>query len=144
MEAPVDKINCYSNTCKMLSLFLKRNEIVGNADNLLPLLVYTIALNPPKDLILDLQFVMKYRVAEYFQGESSYFLTTMFAATQYLSSSSHSTVVVTETKQHAVEKEIPLMDRIKRKLLDPAESNISSSDLKFILDHFVSLPSSHE
>ena len=96
--------------------------------------------------------MVKYRVAQQFQGEASYFVTTMFAAVQYLSTQStmakklQESLLISETddkyeaKQEVQEEKVlsPRERReiISKKLLSDPET-LSKTDMMFILESFV-------
>ncbi|KAL8275871.1 hypothetical protein Esti_000207 [Eimeria stiedai] len=87
VKAPRDKIRLILSACKLLiSVLEKARRTAPAADDLLPLLIYTVIKTRPPRLHTNIQFVAAYRHPARMQGEEAYFFTHFCSAAAFVKS----------------------------------------------------------
>lgn len=84
-RAPRDKMVCVLNSCKVIFGLLKHTKLAhGGADNFIPLLIYTILKSEIQSLVSNVNYIERFRLAEFLQGESSYYLSSLQGAINFI------------------------------------------------------------
>ncbi|KAL8424782.1 hypothetical protein Efla_000996 [Eimeria flavescens] len=87
VRAPRDKTRLILSACKLLMAVLeKTRRAAPAADDLLPLLIYTVIKTRPPRLHSNIQFVAAYRHPARMQGEEAYFFTHFCSAAAFIKS----------------------------------------------------------
>lgn len=81
-KAPRAKIICLLNACKLLFQLIKSSEQHQNADEFLPLLVYTTWKAKVKHLYSDLHYLERFSFIK--TSETQYYLVSLSAAAEYI------------------------------------------------------------
>lgn len=83
---PLGKINRLKDVHKAIIDTLSHFHPSSSADELMPMLIYTLITLPPEDLnvISDLHFIQRFRWEPKLYGEAAYCLTTLEAAISFL------------------------------------------------------------
>ena len=90
-KAPRDKMICILNSCKILFAFLKRRDKDSNADDFIPLLIYTLlhsgapALKFGLDnLASNCSYIENFRRSDFLTGENRYYLSSFQGVIQFI------------------------------------------------------------
>ncbi|OEH74265.1 vacuolar sorting protein 9 domain-containing protein [Cyclospora cayetanensis] len=87
VRAPRDKLRLILSGCRMLMAALERRQrAAATADDLLPLLIYTVIKARPPRLHSNIQFVAAYRHPARMHGEEAYFFTHFCSAAAFIKS----------------------------------------------------------
>lgn len=81
-RAPRAKIICILNCCKILFQLIKKNDQNQNADEFLPLLIYTVLKSKPSNLYSNISFIERFSFAK--SSEVEYYLVSLNAACEYI------------------------------------------------------------
>ncbi|KAK8026949.1 VPS9 domain-containingprotein [Apiospora marii] len=83
---PLGKLNYLKAAQKSIVDTLSHFQLSSSADEIMPLLIYTLITMPPEklDVISDLKFIQRFRWEEKLDGESTYCLTNLEAAILFL------------------------------------------------------------
>ncbi|KAK7951674.1 uncharacterized protein PG986_007402 [Apiospora aurea] len=83
---PLGKLNYLKAAQKSIVDTLSHFQLSSSADEIMPLLIYTLITMPPEqlDVTSDLKFIQRFRWEEKLDGESTYCLTNLEAAILFL------------------------------------------------------------
>lgn len=83
---PLGKLNCLKATHKSIVDTLSYFHPSSSADEIMPMLIYTLITMPPESLnvISDSNFIQRFRWEEKLEGEAAYCLTNLEAAITFL------------------------------------------------------------
>ncbi|KAI2642614.1 hypothetical protein GGS21DRAFT_537090 [Xylaria nigripes] len=83
---PLGKLNCLKAAHKSIVDTLSYFHPSSSADEIMPMLIYTLITTPPENLgvISDLNFIQRFRWEEKLEGEAAYCLTNLEAAITFL------------------------------------------------------------
>lgn len=83
---PLGKLNCLKATHKSIVDTLSYFHPSSSADEIMPMLIYTLITMPPENLnvISDCNFIQRFRWEEKVEGEAAYCLTNLEAAITFL------------------------------------------------------------
>ncbi|KAK6841701.1 hypothetical protein PG987_002561 [Apiospora arundinis] len=83
---PLGKLNYLKAAQKSIVDTLSHFDLSSSADEIMPLLIYTLITMPPEklDVTSDLKFIQRFRWEEKLDGESTYCLTNLEAAILFL------------------------------------------------------------
>ncbi|KAI1431932.1 hypothetical protein GGR50DRAFT_677067 [Xylaria sp. CBS 124048] len=83
---PLGKLNCLKAAHKSIVDTLSYFHPSSSADEIMPMLIYTLITMPPDNLnvISDLNFIQRFRWEEKIEGEAAYCLTNLEAAITFL------------------------------------------------------------
>ncbi|KAI1818779.1 hypothetical protein GGS20DRAFT_4551 [Poronia punctata] len=83
---PLGKLNCLKAAHKSIVDTLSHFHPSSSADEIMPMLIYTLITMPPENLnvISDLNFIQRFRWEEKIEGEAAYCLTNLEAAITFL------------------------------------------------------------
>ncbi|SCU86196.1 LADA_0D12926g1_1 [Lachancea dasiensis] len=96
-KAPRDKMVCILNACRVLFGFLKHSGLAnGGADEFVPVLVYTLLKSDVKNLVSNLNYIERFRFAEFLQGESSYYLSSVQGASNFVATLGRESLQITD------------------------------------------------
>lgn len=100
-KAPLDKLICILNACRVINDVLKRTWAEGgeshrplSADDFLPLLIYTLLKANPPRMHSNLEFVAAYRHPTRLVAEDAYFLTALQSACAFVKDAGPTTLEV--------------------------------------------------
>jgi hypothetical protein len=100
-KAPMDKLICILNACRVINDVLKRTWAEGgeshrplSADDFLPLLIYTLLKANPPRMHSNLEFVAAYRHPTRLVAEEAYFLTALQSACAFVKDAGPSSLEV--------------------------------------------------
>ncbi|KAL8430969.1 hypothetical protein ACSSS7_005613 [Eimeria intestinalis] len=135
VKAPRDKIRLILSACKLLiSVLEKARRTAPAADDLLPLLIYTVIKTRPPRLHSNIQFVAAYRHPARMQGEEAYFFTHFCSAAAFIKSVGspgiHFNVDPSEYERRMAEAEKALQQQQANGTLSPAASVAAVADRK--------------
>ncbi|SJK86394.1 Vacuolar sorting protein 9 (VPS9) domain [Babesia microti strain RI] len=124
-KAPLDKITIIINTCKILTQALQGTKLSPNdkpaADQLLPLMIYTlIQANPPR-LASNIAFIQHFRHPKKLVAQEAYALTQICAAIEYTKILNHTQIQgVTQPEFDRLCQQ--MSERYNEELADSAEA----------------------
>ena len=97
-KTPHDKIRGMVQCCNALhDLFKIAHDAAAGADELLPMLIYTIIVAAPPDLYATIQYIDRFLPSDTLaSGETAYHFTNMCCAQQFLESLSHDKLSLSE------------------------------------------------
>ncbi|KAH3674647.1 hypothetical protein WICMUC_003193 [Wickerhamomyces mucosus] len=81
-KSPRAKIICILNSCKILFQLIKSGKQNQNADEFLPLLIYTIFRGQIEELISNLLYIERFQFVK--NSEVEYYLVSLNAAAEYV------------------------------------------------------------
>ena len=81
-KAPRAKTVCLLNSCKVLFQLIKNSSRNQNADEFLPLLVYTCLKGQIRNLYSNLKFIERFAFVR--NSEAEYYLVSLNAAVEYI------------------------------------------------------------
>jgi len=83
---PLGKLNCLKAAHKSIVDTLSHFHPSSSADEIMPMLIYTLITMPPESLnvISDSNFIQRFRCGEKLEGETAYCLTNLEAAITFL------------------------------------------------------------
>ncbi|QPG74267.1 hypothetical protein FOA43_001592 [Brettanomyces nanus] len=87
-KSPRDKVICILNCCKIIFGLIRQQQklhnIEENADSFVPLLIYVIFLAKTTFLYSNLAYIERYRNPDFLIGESSYYVSTLQIACNFI------------------------------------------------------------
>ena len=84
-KSPRDKIVCILNSSKLIfGLIRQQEKTEENADSFVPLLIYILIHSKVKHLYSNLQYIERFRNEEFLIGETSYYVSTMQIACNFI------------------------------------------------------------
>ncbi|CCH45374.1 Vacuolar protein sorting-associated protein [Wickerhamomyces ciferrii] len=81
-KSPRAKIICILNSCKILFQLIKRSDQTQNADEFLPLLIYTVHKTAPIHLYSNLMFIERFAFTR--TSEVQYYIVSLNAVVEYI------------------------------------------------------------
>lgn len=101
-RAPRDKTVCILNFSKVILGFLRVNQQETNADSFVPLLILIIIKAKVKNLISNIRYIQRYRREGWIgHGETSYYLSSLEAAIDFIKKLNKSNLTVDEREYQA-------------------------------------------
>ncbi|OWB68043.1 hypothetical protein B5S30_g3414 [[Candida] boidinii] len=98
-KSPRDKIICLLNCCKVIFGLIrqqkKQHKLEENADSFVPILIYVILQAKPKYLPTNVSYIERFRSSEFLIGETSYYVSTLQIATNFISTIDKSLLTIT-------------------------------------------------
>ncbi|EDO15277.1 hypothetical protein Kpol_455p8 [Vanderwaltozyma polyspora DSM 70294] len=96
-KAPRDKMVNILNACKVLFGILKHNKLDHNgADSFIPLLIFTILKGNIEHLASNVKYIERFRYEGFIRGESSYYISSLQAAIDFIISLDKSSLTITD------------------------------------------------
>ncbi|OWB56600.1 hypothetical protein B5S28_g2507 [[Candida] boidinii] len=99
-KSPRDKIICLLNCCKVIFGLIrqqkKQHKLEENADSFVPILIYVILQAKPKYLPTNVSYIERFRSSEFLVGETSYYISTLQIATNFISTIDKSLLTITD------------------------------------------------
>lgn len=83
-KSPRDKIVCILNSSKIIFGLIRQEETQENADSFMPLLIYVLLQSKIKHLYSNLLYIERFRNHEFLIGETSYYVSTMQIACNFI------------------------------------------------------------
>ncbi|ODV84386.1 hypothetical protein CANARDRAFT_179270, partial [[Candida] arabinofermentans NRRL YB-2248] len=87
-KSPRDKIICILNCCKIIFGLIRQQQksfkFEENADSFVPLLIYVLLQAKPKYLYSNLLYIERFRNEEFLVGETSYYVSTVQIACNFI------------------------------------------------------------
>lgn len=101
-RAPRDKIVCILNFSKVILGFLRVNQQETNADSFVPLLILIIIKAKVRNLISNIRYIQRYRREGWIDhGETSYYLSSLEAAIDFIKKLNKSNLTVDKREYQA-------------------------------------------
>lgn len=84
-RAPRDKMICVLNCCKVIFSLLKHSKLEDSgADHFVPLLIYTVLSSNVESLVSNVNYIERFRLPEFLQGENAYYLSSLQGAIRFI------------------------------------------------------------
>ena len=83
-KSPRDKIVCILNSSKIIFGLIRQQETQESADSFVPLLIYVLIHSRFKRLYSNLQYIERFRNRDFLIGETSYYVSTMQIACNFI------------------------------------------------------------
>lgn len=83
-KSPRDKIVCILNSSKLIFGLIRKQETSESADSFVPLLIYILIKSKVKHLYSNLVYIERFRNHEFLVGETSYYVSTMQIACNFI------------------------------------------------------------
>lgn len=83
-KSPRDKIICILNSSKVIFGLIRQQKTEENADSFVPLLIYVLLKAKVKNLFSNLQYIERFRNEEFLVGETSYYVSTLQIACNFI------------------------------------------------------------
>ena len=110
-KSPRDKLICVLNCCKLIMGFLHTQNHQANADDFLPVLIFTVITANPEKVMSNLQFVSRFRRTDKLQSEAGYYLTNMMGAVSFIERMDQSSLTITTDEyEEWMCKTIPMVE----------------------------------
>ncbi|ANZ73209.1 BA75_00201T0 [Komagataella pastoris] len=97
-KSPRDKIICILNCCKVIFALIRQQQkihkVEENADIFVPLLVFVILKCKTRNLISNLSFVERFRNERFLVGESSYYVSSLQIAANFITTIEQSLLTI--------------------------------------------------
>lgn len=101
-RAPRDKIICVLNSCKVIFSLLKVSKTETNADSFIPLLILVILKAKTPNFISNIRYILRFRGSTWLNhGETSYYLSTIEAAVNFIQDIKIEDLTIDENHYHA-------------------------------------------
>ncbi|KAL6942656.1 hypothetical protein ACO0QE_003841 [Hanseniaspora vineae] len=111
-KAPRDKMICILNSCKILFAFLKRRDKNSNADDFIPLLIYTLLHSGDPALKFELNnlasncsYIENFRRSDFLTGENRYYLSSFQGVIQFILEMNEGNLKITKKEEYEKEYE---------------------------------------
>ncbi|AOA63723.1 Vacuolar protein sorting-associated protein 9 [Komagataella phaffii CBS 7435] len=97
-KSPRDKIICILNCCKVIFALIRQQQkihkVEENADIFVPLLVFVILKCKTRNLISNLSFIERFRNDRFLVGESSYYVSSLQIAANFITTIEQSLLTI--------------------------------------------------
>jgi hypothetical protein len=111
-KSPRDKIVCILNSSKVIfGLIRQQEQQEENADSFVPLLIYVLLYSKVKHLYSNLQYIERFRNQEFLIGETSYYVSTMQIACNFIINITQDQLTITEDEYNEQIKQAKLKMR---------------------------------
>lgn len=107
-KSPRDKIVCILNSSKIIFELIRQQETQENADSFVPLLIYVLLHSRFKHLYSNLQYIERFRNRDFLIGETSYYVSTMQIACNFIISLTKDQLTIDDTEFEEKMKESKL------------------------------------
>lgn len=95
-RAPRDKVVCVLNCCKVIFGLLRQTSREENADGFLPILIYVVIKAHPKNLMSNINYIMRFRNPDKLFGEAGYYLSSLQGAVSFIETLDLQSLSITE------------------------------------------------
>lgn len=95
-KSPRDKIICILNSSKVIFGLIRQQKTEENADSFVPLLIYVLLKAKVKNLFSNLQYIERFRNEEFLVGETSYYVSTLQIACNFIIGINKDQLTITE------------------------------------------------
>lgn len=100
-KSPRDKIICILNSSKVIFGLIRQQKTEENADSFVPLLIYVLLKAKVKNLFSNLQYIERFRNEDFLVGETSYYVSTLQIACNFIIGLNKNQLTISEEEFNA-------------------------------------------